>query len=436
MPNPTAQQLLAAKKNTGSMAEACKLLGVGRGVGYRILNRAGAKPSEDKALPQETFDTDDTGDRLRVLSISDKLKTVDDVIAYGGFDLALWQVAKCTVKSDGVWMKPRHYVEGKRQSDGIVYGKVWRISVELKRKVARTLAESHGDIIERMKRHAPRYPRFANTKVRGEPHLVELALHDAHFGKYAWGAETGGADQDLQAIEGVYYNAGIELVDRVGRHSIERFLLPIGSDFFHYDNPRGQTSSGTQLDYDSRYAKVFFAGYKSCVRLIDYLAEIAPVDLLWVPGNHDRQSSYNLAVTLHAHYHRTKRVSVDVDPRWRKYYRYGRTVIGMTHGDMEPKRDLPAIMLSEARELMADADTLEIHTGHLHKAGEVVHRVGDTLAGGVRVRELPSLSASDHWHYTHGYRAQRAAEAYIWGKTHGYVGHFSANVFDQRRGAA
>ena len=136
----------------------------------------------------------------------------------------------------------------------------------------------------------------------------------------------------------------------------------------------------------------------------------------------------SLMRVLDAWYKNNKAVEVDTDPKPRKYIHYGVNLIGFTHGNEEQHRDLPASMAGEVPHEWANSSWREIHTGHFHRAKQIVVKHTDEF-GGVRVRTLPSLSGTDSWHYQKGYvNNRRAAEAYLWNKSDGYAGHLSANI--------
>ena len=127
---------------------------------------------------------------------------------------------------------------------------------------------------------------------------------------------------------------------------------------------------------------------------------------------------------------------MDVEPKPRKYVRYGRVLLGITHGNEEKHSSLPTIMASECPEHWGQTTTRVWHIGHLHKKKQV-HFIGTDTIDGVIVTTLPALCATDAWHHLKGYvNPHRAAEAYIWSKKRGYVGHFSANVADDERSIA
>lgn len=364
-----------------------------------------------------------TSDGVEILSVSDRIRTVDDAIKQGGYDMAYWYVAESECTSYECPMKLKK--EDKSHKPIIV--KLWRIRVRLKRVASQAVQAGIEALLKRMNKHSPHYPRPKSLPKVTDPHMLEVSVFDAHFGKLAWQAETG-ENYDLRIAERVFYDAVQSLVSDARGHAIEHILFPVGQDFLHIDNVAGTTTGGTPQDSDGRYAKIFERAVLACVKAIDFLSTIAPVKVLWVPGNHDRLASYHVASTLGAWYRLNERVTVDNSPKWRKYEKYGPVVLGFTHGDQENARDLVAIMAGEARKLLANARLFEIHKGHFHKSDETVYRSVDTFSGGVRVRTLPSLSGTDQWHYSKGYGGGRAAEAYLWSKTRGYVAHFSANV--------
>jgi hypothetical protein len=222
------------------------------------------------------------------------------------------------------------------------------------------------------------------------------------------------------------------LLSKARGYPIEKIVFPVGQDFFHMDSHKRDTFNDTGLESDSRYPKMFLVGCKACIAAIDQMRLIAPVDVLWVPGNHDRTASWHLAAYLSAWYSRCDNVTVDVSPTTRKYIRYGVNLIGYTHGDEEKHDSLPAIMAAEAGKDWANTSYREWHVGHWHKRKEVRYTAMDSHVG-IPVRFLPSLSGTDFWHYAKGYiNKQRAAEAYLWSKTNGYSGHFSSNIQSEK----
>ena len=137
------------------------------------------------------------------------------------------------------------------------------------------MQEAMLELIERMKQHAPRLPRVKHAKNRN-PHLLEIALFDSHFGKLAWALETG-TNYDLRISEQVYLKAVQDLLAKSSHYNIAKIVLPIGQDFFHVNNASNQTANGTPQDVDGRLKKVFKVGCEAVVKAVLYCREIAPV---------------------------------------------------------------------------------------------------------------------------------------------------------------
>lgn len=259
--------------------------------------------------------------------------------------------------------------------------------------------------------------------------MLEIGIFDAHFGKLAWAPESE-SNYDLKIAEKVFRHAVEDLVaSATGTFdNIEQIVFPVGNDFLHVDNMESATTAGTRVDSDGRYAKIIEVAAMAVVNAIDYLVPYAPVHVIHVVGNHDSVSSYNLCREIAAWYRNAKTVTVDISPKSRKYYRYGTTLLGFTHGNLEPHAQLPAIMATEVPDLWSQTTHHEFHVGHTHsKKARQWLSVNEN--NGTVVRTLPSLSGTDAWHHRMGFvGSQRAAEAYLWNKAKGYSGHFSAGV--------
>jgi hypothetical protein len=184
------------------------------------------------------------------------------------------------------------------------------------------------------------------------------------------------------------------------------------------------TTAGTPQDVDSRWKKMFRLGRELMVNVIDELSESAPVDVIIVPGNHDTEAAWHMGEALSCWYHNSTRVDISNTPKQRKYYPWGKCLIGFTHGDKEPLKNLPLIMATEEPLLWAQSTFREFHLGHFHSKRDMMSQpVGEF--NGAKVCMLPSLSASDAWHNSKGYNSQRAAESFVWHKENGRVANFS-----------
>jgi len=346
------------------------------------------------------------------------VKTLEDALAKGEVDLDLWEPYKHVVNSWEV---------GAKGPDGkVVKTPLWQVKVWLRRKFQPAFQEALQDFVERIEAAAPQY-EDVEIHAGPDPHLLVLALVDQHFGKLAWAPETGEA-YDLKMARSTYLWAAKTLFHRCRGYAIERVVLPVGNDLFHVDNLAGETNAGTRQDYDSRLPKIYQTVLDAVVQVIEYLRQYVTVEILWVPGNHDLQTSYYLCQTLEAYFRNASNIEVDASPQPRKYVRYGQCLIGYTHGNEEPHKDLPTVMMGERRQDLAEVDHVEWHLGHLHKKKETSF-VGTDTFGPVTVRVLPSLCGTDYWHFKKGYvQHPQAAEGFLYSKFHGFTGYFSANL--------
>lgn len=245
--------------------------------------------------------------------------------------------------------------------------------------------------------------------------LYEIPIMDLHYGKYASGNVTNSAYDYIEAER--CFNVIIsEAITDIKSRNIEKILMPIGNDLLHFDNVQSTTTRGTAQDTNMRHQEMF----KGCVEmLIDGITKLnkyAPVDLMYVPGNHDFSSSWHMVMTLWAYFHEDPNVLVDVDMHPRKYYEWGNCLIGFTHGDKEGKR-LDKIMQVEAKEAWGRTKYAEWHNAHLHSDQAIKE------LGGLIIRNLPSVTGEDNWTHESGYvGAVRKCICFIWDKEKGLKG--------------
>jgi AcrR family transcriptional regulator len=236
-------------------------------------------------------------------------------------------------------------------------------------------------------------------------HLLEVDPFDVHFGKYCWADETV-TDFDLNIAAKLFKDAIIDLVQKSISVGVDRVLFVVGNDALHMDNSKGQTFGGTQMDVDTRFAKVFMRAHELHSWAIRYLKNIAPVDVIVVPGNHDTTASWHLGHVLSTEFANDPAVTVNNTTHPRKYYKYGRTLLGFTHGDRGKLGTLPLLMAREEPTKWASTEWREWHIGHLHKYSAETY-------SGVVVRRLNSITAHDYWHTVEGYTSQRGMQAFL-----------------------
>jgi hypothetical protein len=442
-PQPTDDQLrslISALRDHGSQSKAARALGMPVPTFKTRLDLARRRgllvPGSDaeKALNEGEARYRENGDEAEWDGVvSRPVRTLSELMALCGVDEDVWEVERWSCNAWTTAMKLQTRAEGKITDEAPRRVQNYRVSAVFRRRVAKRLCDATDGLIERIKSHAPRFGPIKRREPKGDAHMLEISPFDAHFGKVAWRRETGG-DYDLKITRDLFVGAFEELLSDTSHVHLDSILIPVGQDFIHFDAivaDAATTRNGTlQKNTDSRWAKVFELASESMIWAVERCLVRAPVKLIWVPGNHDYFTSYHLCRELSAYFHRTKDVTVDVEPTSRKYVQHGVSLIGFTHGDEEKHADLPNIMAGSVPHLWATSKVREWHVGHFHKKKETRYNEGDTF-GSVKVRVLPSLSGTDAWHYRKGYvNTPRACEAYLWSAQRGLRAYFNAPVFE------
>jgi len=381
--------------------------GVGYGRARRILGILNGTRKAEDADPQYSKDSIEVSPladgAVAVTGRGQQIRTLDELLDAAGVDRTRWTVRRYSVNS---WSGPSR--GGQAQY------------FQVKAELVPSPASAINDVLSRVNIEPVSIPYRDGI---GDL-LFVLSPSDVHFGKYAWGEETGGSNYDVKIAQQLYRQAVSELIwmgERLG--GIARTAIIVGNDLVHSDL-RDMTHSGTLLDVDGRWQIAFRAALDSTIEAIDRLAGIAPVDVIIQPGNHDKEKSQVLGIALEMRYANTDQVTIINTPLDRRYYKYGKVLLGITHGDGVRMSELPGLMSKEARELWGDALYTEWLIGHFHRKRDVVFE-----ESGVRIRVLPSLSPPDAWHSKHGWTSSvRAAEALLYHPDRGFVANLSSTV--------
>jgi hypothetical protein len=391
------------------LREIGRILGIGESSVRRVRDRLRTKDAgpvadsvaDPEASPDEIVLTNDDAPQIR---------TLDALLAHASLSLDEWEVLECT---------PNAWTGG----DGSQH---FQIKARLRRRRDELAVRRLWDALHaQLAVSAAARPRIVAPEVLiRRRRMYEVAAFDVHLGKLCWKPETG-TSYDLDIAARDFRWCTDELLHEPGR-ALDELVLPVGNDFYHYDNLAQTTTGGTPQDGDSRFPKMYATGVELWVELVERALAlgIRRIRLVGVPGNHDRLATYTLICTLAAWFRSEPRVHVDTGPALRKYLRYGTNMLCWTHGSEEKVTDLAVILATERPEMWAATQHREVHLGHLHTMKAAY---GDSVHG-VRVRRMPSISGTDAWHHMKGYADRRAMEAYLFDYESGYAGHFSANL--------
>lgn len=247
---------------------------------------------------------------------------------------------------------------------------------------------------------------------------------DPHLGMHAWAAEAG-ENFDLAIAERDLI-AGVDHLVGLAPCAATAIIAPLG-DTSHADGKSGTTTKGTPLDVDSRWPKVFGVIIRAMRRNIDLaLTKHRDVYVKCVNGNHDDLTSLALAVCLHNFYEREPRVHVDTSPAKFFWHRFGKNLLGFTHGDTVKPADLPQIMAGDRAKDWGETLYRYWYTGHIHH--ETVKEFRHCT-----VESFRTLAPKDAYHASHGYRAGQDIRVHIWHREFGKINEHHVGIQQIRR---
>lgn len=224
--------------------------------------------------------------------------------------------------------------------------------------------------------------------------ILEICIPDLHSGLLAWKNETG-EDYNLDIARERFLTVIADIVDRCRNYSFSKILFITLGDLLHTDNDAQTTTKGTFQQVDGRLAKIFDHTLDMVIDAIRMLSEIAPVDVIYVCGNHDRVVGYTLAKATEKAFTGNDSVTFDVSPNPQKFRLLGEVLVGWTHGDM-PKKNMRSWLQDRARKEFGQSKFAEIHSGHIHSESVQTE-------SGVIVRYMPNLASSSFWEHQQGF---------------------------------
>lgn len=389
---------LAAYQEHGSYRKAAKALGLGKETLRESLMRAAeqGKLGTDPVLP---------GFAIKSVASKQGEAWVKQTREHGAvFDLPAGHQVKgvsALVDAEGrtiqSWIKTREKVS----------------AVD----IAETLKEAFKD-------YAPAASPIPAPTNAASDLLTLTPLADFHVGLFAWRGETG-TNWDLKLAERVIGDAIEDLVSRSPASG--NAIVLGGGDLIHADSNENKTAkSGNVLQVDGRYQKVLMTACRLVVRAVDaHLVRHTKVTVRILPGNHDEHASVAVAYFLLAWYRNEPRVTVDVDASMFFWHRFGKVMLGATHGHMAKMADMPSIMAHRRAEDWGATVHRFIHCFHLHHSAKI-----STEGNGVISEVHQTPTPQDAWHYASGFLSGRSMQSISYHRLFGEISRVRVAMID------
>lgn len=120
-----------------------------------------------------------------------------------------------------------------------------------------------------------------------------IPIADLHYGLVADKFSTGN-DYNVEIAERSFYVVLQDVIDRIAGKRFEKVVFVIGNDFINADNLNNTTTKGTPQDVGNIWFKIVQDATQMIIKGIDMLTRIAPVDVVYVPSNHDLHTMFGI----------------------------------------------------------------------------------------------------------------------------------------------
>jgi len=236
-------------------------------------------------------------------------------------------------------------------------------------------------------------------------------IGDHHLGLLASSKETGESNYDTDIGVDLLENAVDSLVSR-SPNSKHGLLCNLG-DFFHSNNLKGETASGTPLDTDGRYGRTVRLGVNLLKRIVIRLLEKHEiVTVLNVRGNHDSDPALWLNEAMKMYFENEPRVIIPDNYSKFTHLEFGNSLIVLHHGDkINPQR----IYESVTRRLSVEWGRSKYRYGWL---GHLHHKEAKEI-GGMMFEQFNVLASPDAWHAGSGFGSSRSMTCIVLSEEYG-----------------
>ena len=190
----------------------------------------------------------------------------------------------------------------------------------------------------------------------------------------------------------------------------------------------GTTTKGTPVENSEVATKAYMKAFDAICKGIHKLKQFCDnLEVVFIPGNHDRLSSYHLIHAASQVFRNDFTITFNVEYAERKVIMYGKNMIAVEHGDVSSKNN-PLVYATEFATEWGNSVHRILYTGHYHgrKTKEVIT---ENEEQGFVTRIIPALTSSDYYHYHNKWTGnQRSAIMHIHDADKGLISEFIYSV--------
>lgn len=220
-----------------------------------------------------------------------------------------------------------------------------------------------------------------------------ISTQDLHFGK----------ESNEDVVE--HFKSAIQTLVRraYSSHKLSKIVYVVGGDLLNMDSFSGTTTSGTPVDNSMRAQDAYTQAFDALYWSIRYIKQYCEnLHVVYIPGNHDRLSSYHIAHALSKCFDsESYSIYFDIEYAERKVVVYGRNFFAFEHGDVT-KKNTALVYATEFPLQWGGTQYRTCYTGHFHSK-KTIEYTTENEHNGFAIKHLPSLCASDYWHYHNKY---------------------------------
>jgi len=244
-----------------------------------------------------------------------------------------------------------------------------------------------------------------------------LSLQDLHYGKT-------GADNLTNIVLTIVQGL---LSKCESAYNLDKIILVVGGDCLNMDTFNGTTTKGTPVESSMSAQETYIQAFEGLYLLLLLMKEyVENINVVFIPGNHDRLSSFHLVHALSKSFEKSPQFNFYTEYSERKVLTYGENMFCFEHGDVS-KKLTPLVYATEYPIQWGQSTYRTLFTGHYHTK-KTTEYVTDNEIHGFTIKILPSLSPTDYWHYHNKFVGnKRAAVLELYDKDAGKIAEFNKN---------